>query len=92
MIAQFADLQPQLQPNPNGLTDAQFQVYEDFQRLNTTATKRQDSATNESAGSQTQSQDSFNDLGQIISVLEKRSSLDDVLKFQLTQKLAGTDS
>lgn len=33
MIAQFVDLPQQLKPSPDGLTDAQFQVYEDFERL-----------------------------------------------------------
>lgn len=33
MMAQFVDLPSQLKPNPDGLTDAQFQVYEDFERL-----------------------------------------------------------
>lgn len=33
MIAQFAELPQQLKPNEEGLSDAQFQVYEDFALL-----------------------------------------------------------
>ncbi len=33
VIRGFQDLPPQLQPNPSGLTETQFQVYEDFNRL-----------------------------------------------------------
>lgn len=34
VVAQFVDLPPQLRPNQNGLTPAQFQVYADFAKLN----------------------------------------------------------
>lgn len=33
LIAQFAELPQQLKPNEEGLSDAQFQVYEDFAQL-----------------------------------------------------------
>lgn len=33
IASQFNELPPQLQPNKEGLTDSQFQVYEDFQLL-----------------------------------------------------------
>jgi hypothetical protein len=33
IVAQFQELPAQLQPNQTGLTQAQFQVYQDFQRL-----------------------------------------------------------
>ena len=44
IISQFTELPPQLKPNQSGLTDAQFQVYEDFARLNISSKKGTEAA------------------------------------------------
>ena len=33
LVQLLSDLPPRLQPNPEGLTESQFQVYEDFDRI-----------------------------------------------------------
>lgn len=52
MAAQFSELPPQLKPNPNGLTDQQFKVYEDFQKLNRLAAPQPSLSSTNSASSQ----------------------------------------
>ncbi len=81
----LSELPAQLKPNPNGLTEAQFQVYEDFSRLNTIQ-KPRDPATDNRGASAT-AEVSISDIDSILKQLDRQQSLDDVLKYQLTQKL-----
>lgn len=75
-----------MKPNPTGLTSAQFQVYEDFGRMNTGALvkKGEDSSSKSGISLSGDAAASSNyNIESLLKQLERQQLIDDVLEYQL---------
>ena len=94
MLSQFAELPQQLKPSPDGLTDPQFQVYQDFARLSTQSMSTGPSSTQDTnrIASETSLSDPNEDIEAYLKQYESLQIFDKKFEHHLSQKITFMNS